>query len=101
MTRNWTVEIPGGGVGKLEYEYWGWYKDTETHDFTPNRFTQELSVKFRCRCRQPKKRLLLKLTTPRQTEEHMLGWDSEFDMIPLRDLEPSKLAYTYRLGFEA
>jgi hypothetical protein len=97
--RPWEIEIPAGGEGRIEYEHGCWYKASEIHHFTPNRFTEQLQVKFRCRCRPTGKRLLVKLTTGGQTEDHLLDYDGEYALpAPLRDLNPGEAAYRFNLA---
>jgi hypothetical protein len=99
LVRAWTVSIPAGGEGQVEYEHWCWYLSSEVHEFTVNRFTEELLVEFKCRCRPSQKRLVVKLTTGNQSEDHLLDYDGEYRLpVPSRDLNPGTLAYSFRLG---
>jgi len=97
FSRPWTIDVPAGGEGQIEYEHECWYKATEVHHFTPNRFTENLQVKFRCLCQPKGQRLLVKLTTANQNDDHLLGYDSEYGLpVPLKDLNPGEQAYRFQ-----
>jgi hypothetical protein len=97
LSRDWTVSIPAGGAGEIEYEHWMWYSEAEVHEFAPVRFTETLTVEFNCRCTLNSGRLRLSVVRP-GNDVQMLDWDVTHRLGSLHDLEPVKTAYQFQLG---
>jgi hypothetical protein len=94
----WELPIQGGGVGTVQYEHWCWYNSTIVHTFMLSRFTEELVVKFICRCSPLGKRLKLNLTAGTNTDEPLLEWDQTHELAPMRDQRPGTVPYSFKVS---
>jgi hypothetical protein len=94
----WELPIQGGDEGTVQYEHWCWYNSSVIHSFKLARFTEELTVRFICRCTPDGKRLKLNLTAGANTDEPFLEWDQSYALPPMRDQRPQTNPYSFKVS---
>jgi hypothetical protein len=97
--RPWSFIIPGDEEGTISYEHWFWYPADKEHSFTLGRFTENLDVEIKARCRDKKVKVIF--TAGTQTKETMLGYDEEYRVAPILDQYPSTIVYRFTLAVES